>query len=112
MTSRRSSCFDEALFVVNKNSIRIDFAYLRRLVDRRFNKNEGLNGQDYSKIIERFVRVNDHVLERYQTFSCSISFRDLSVEDVKYVKFVCDLNEAMDEKYHKQPRRSIFSTAM
>ena len=100
-----AAAFDEKLFAHNKDKIHVKFGHLRELVEDVFQNDDE---QDYSRIIAKFSAMADYVLGNHAKISYSVSMKDVQLEDAKYVKFLYDLNEALDEKYRENTMKLHF----
>ena len=104
-SAQSASIFDEKLFAHNKNKIHVKFGHLRDLVEDVFQRDDA---QDYSALIAKFSAMSDYVLGIHAKMSYSVSMKDVRLEDAKYIKFLYDLNEALDEKYRENTMKLHF----
>ena len=100
--------FDAGLFSVNANKIHLDIDELRARLDHVLRTD--YRNEDYSALIAKFTEVNDHVLlsEKHAKLSYSMSLESVGLEDAKYIKFCCDINDVLNEKYRKNTMKIRF----
>jgi hypothetical protein len=79
------------LYSTNKNKIKVNLPYFRKLLDNpSVNRNE---------LIEQIVEMNLDILKNYKTMTFIINVDSLCMEDIKYLLFFKDLVDAVQERF-------------
>jgi hypothetical protein len=79
------------LYSTNKNKIRVNLPYFRKLLDDP--------NVSRDKLIEQIVEMNLDILKNYKTMTFIINVDCLCLEDIKYLFFFKDLVNAVQERF-------------
>ena len=105
-----SAYYDKELFKVRRNRITIRYDCLKQRVlecvaaatTAAATAYEQEGSSIYGQLVDEFIRVNEYVLQSYDTFEYCICAEKSSVGDMRYVGFVQELCVRTEERYSHQ----------